>query len=717
MNKIKSQLSIIALLIFAFAQIITAQTTAFTYQGKLTDSAMQANGTYDLGFALYDQPTGGTQIGAALTRANVTVTNGIFTVSLDFGANAFPGANRYLQIAVKRPADADYTTLTPRQPVTSTPYAIRALSAATADAAATATTATTATNAQQLGGTAASGFVQTDSTAFVRNQTTQQTSSNFNIDGTGTANIFNAATQFNIGGNRVLFTDGDGGANTFAGLRSGRVNDTGSLNFFGGYVAGSNNTSGSSNSFVGAQSGQANTTGSFNAYFGRFTGNRNTTGELNSFFGAESGTNNTTGILNSFFGENAGSGNTVGGSNTALGAYSSFGANNLNYATAIGSNARVSSNDTIVIGKTAGTYSGVARPADAVQIPGALTVTGTINGTVTNATNSAQLGGTAAANFVQTNDARLSDARTPTAGSANYIQNTTAQQASSNFNVSGSGTAGGTLSGNSVNSATQFTIGGNGKLRIDSSSNILVGTLRQSYLGGEPNVGGSNNSFFGNITGGGFNTPNDNLGFDTTGSNNTLVGANTSTGSPSLDYATAIGAGARVNTSNTIVLGRPTQGQDQVVIAGNVNIGGVLQVSLLGAGPGVTLCRNNSTGQLSLCSSSIRYKTNVADFAFGLSLINKLRPVTFDWKADGTRDVGFIAEEVNAVEPLLTIYNDKGQVEGVKYDRFGALFVNAFKEQQTQIERQQKQIDEQKLLIDALKTLICSQNPGAVVCK
>ena len=66
--------------------------------------------------------------------------------------HAFPGADRYLQITVKRPTDTNYTTLTPRQQFSSTPYAIQALNATTADTATTATataTATTATNAQQ----------------------------------------------------------------------------------------------------------------------------------------------------------------------------------------------------------------------------------------------------------------------------------------------------------------------------------------------------------------------------------------------------------------------------------------------------------------------------------------------------------------------------------------------------------------------------------------
>jgi len=56
-----------------------AQTTAFTYQGKLTDSGNLATGNYDLQFKLFDALSAGTQLGTTQTISNVTVTNGIFT--------------------------------------------------------------------------------------------------------------------------------------------------------------------------------------------------------------------------------------------------------------------------------------------------------------------------------------------------------------------------------------------------------------------------------------------------------------------------------------------------------------------------------------------------------------------------------------------------------------------------------------------------------------
>ncbi|GIV94152.1 MAG: hypothetical protein WHS83_06470 [Chloroflexus sp.] len=54
----------------------------------------------------------------------MTVSNGLFTVTLDFGPGAFTGDARWLQIAVRCTGDSGYTALTPRQPLTAAPYAL-----------------------------------------------------------------------------------------------------------------------------------------------------------------------------------------------------------------------------------------------------------------------------------------------------------------------------------------------------------------------------------------------------------------------------------------------------------------------------------------------------------------------------------------------------------------------------------------------------------------
>jgi hypothetical protein len=113
---------------------LQAQTTGFTYQGRLIDGGVPANGVYDLQFKLFDAASGGVQQGGTVLRDDVSVTGGAFSVILDFGAQVFPGANRWLEVSVRPGASSgDYTTLNPLQPITSTPYAIKSLNAATAD--------------------------------------------------------------------------------------------------------------------------------------------------------------------------------------------------------------------------------------------------------------------------------------------------------------------------------------------------------------------------------------------------------------------------------------------------------------------------------------------------------------------------------------------------------------------------------------------------------
>ena len=79
----------------------TAQTSAFTYQGRLTDNNGLCNGHYDLTFQLFDASASGNQVGITVTNANQTLTSGLFSGVLNFGVGAFTGADRWLQIGVR----------------------------------------------------------------------------------------------------------------------------------------------------------------------------------------------------------------------------------------------------------------------------------------------------------------------------------------------------------------------------------------------------------------------------------------------------------------------------------------------------------------------------------------------------------------------------------------------------------------------------------------
>ena len=107
-----------------------AQGTAFTYQGRLTDNGTPANGNYDLRFTIYDSTNNpGTVIAGPITNSPITLADGTFTVTLDFGASVFTGADRWLEIAARTTGGGAFTTLSPRQPLTPTPYALYAQAA------------------------------------------------------------------------------------------------------------------------------------------------------------------------------------------------------------------------------------------------------------------------------------------------------------------------------------------------------------------------------------------------------------------------------------------------------------------------------------------------------------------------------------------------------------------------------------------------------------
>ncbi|HEX7294412.1 MAG TPA: tail fiber domain-containing protein [Pyrinomonadaceae bacterium] len=292
---------VVLLTIIFTASAVVSQTTSFTYQGRLTEGGSAANGNYDLQFGLFDSLSGGTQVGSTQTLNTVAVSNGVFTVSLDFGANAFNGASRFLEISTRPSGGGSFTLLSPRQPITSTPYAVRSLNAATADnvPAATIINATTQYN---LNGS--------------RILSSSGTNNLFVGTGAGTTNTTGTANSFFGTG---AGTKSNSSFNSFFGNKAGAANTTGAQNSFFGSNAGVANATGSFNAFFGNTAGAANINGFQNAFFGEGAGSGNTTGSANSFFGTSAGATNTTGNSNAFFGQNAGSSNTTGSENSAFG--------------------------------------------------------------------------------------------------------------------------------------------------------------------------------------------------------------------------------------------------------------------------------------------------------------------------------------------------------------------------------------------------------------
>ncbi|MCG3127948.1 MAG: hypothetical protein CHACPFDD_02821 [Phycisphaerae bacterium] len=120
----------LAAVVASLASAALAQTpmsTAFTYQGYLTDSGAAADGAYDFEFTLYDAVAAGNLIGGPVYGNDLVVSDGLFTATIDFGANPFDGKDLWLEIGVRPGASGGaYTTLSPRQPLTPTAYALYA---------------------------------------------------------------------------------------------------------------------------------------------------------------------------------------------------------------------------------------------------------------------------------------------------------------------------------------------------------------------------------------------------------------------------------------------------------------------------------------------------------------------------------------------------------------------------------------------------------------
>jgi len=621
----------------AFLPTAFAQTNSFTFQGKLTDNSLAANGPYDMVLRLFDSSTGGIQIGSDLVFDDVTVQGGLFTVSLDFGPNAFTsGEPRFVEISIRPGASTGaFTELAPRQEITSSPFAIKSRKADEADTAASAANAdnavnaANAANAAQLGGIAADQYVvSTDprmsdarppapgSTNYIQNSTTA-TNGSFNISGTGRADSLSATTvSANVFQSRGFAVVRALGSTTLLG-RSGPIDDSTLVN--------------ASNTVVGTNAGTALTSSAQrNAFFGSNAGFDNV-GSDNAFFGDRSGgfqSGASVGSRNSFFG--SASGNNISGSLgndlTLVGFNADVAGSPIFNATAIGSNAFVTQSNSVVLGSVLGVNGapatvnvgiGINAPAHRLHVVG-------------------------------------------------------------NTRIDGSAFVDGDLGlGTTAPAQRLHVVGG----ALVNGAVFVTGPRLSTPVGNTLSL--SSESTFDAIQS--FN--NKPLAINPAG-NNVGIGTNDPTA--------------------------------------RLDVNGVVRVRTLGSAGSESLCRNAS-GQISSCSSSLRYKTNIDRFGFGVDLIRQLRPITFDWINGGMKDLGLGAEDVAAIEPLLVNYNEKGEVEGVKYDRIGVVLVNAVKEQQEQIASQENEIKELKRQLESqreshqkeiaeLRALICSVTPAAGIC-
>jgi hypothetical protein len=309
-NKLFAGLVLIHLAVFNF-QLSTAhaQGTAFTYQGQLQNNGSPASGTYALTFSLFNTNTTGVSVAEPVTNNAVVITNGLFTVLIDFGPGVFTGTTNWLQIGVATNGVESFTALTPRQELTPTPNAIYAESANGLSGKLSAAQLTSIGNTN---GSATGNF-------FVGPSGNSTMSGYWNTaDGYQSLNDNTLGYANTAYGYQALNANASGDNNTAVGYTALVSNNSGSQNTAVGELAMSGNFSGGNNSAFGALALDNNTSGSFNTAIGEYTLYVNN-GSYNSADGAYALYHSVTGGNNIALGYQAGYNITTGSSNIDIG--------------------------------------------------------------------------------------------------------------------------------------------------------------------------------------------------------------------------------------------------------------------------------------------------------------------------------------------------------------------------------------------------------------
>ncbi|HUD48908.1 MAG TPA: hypothetical protein VMR33_18895 [Candidatus Baltobacteraceae bacterium] len=520
----------VALTILAGVDRVAAQGTKFSYQGNLNTNGAPANGYFDFEFSLYSNAEGsGAKIGSTITETDIGVTNGLFSVALDFG-DIFTGNDLWLAMSVRSNGVGSYTALSPLQELTPTPYAIFATTASNLSGTLPAAQISGVIPLAQLPG------------AVVTNNETTVGFANLTLSSNLTL-----PSQANItsGGNSLLRADGDdnfyagpgagpssnsGSANTGIGVGTLQTNINGTNNTAIGYEALGSNTNGSYNTAAGERALLNNASGNDNTADGRHALESNTSGNDNTAGGYEALLSNKSGNQNTAVGATALSGNPGGSNNIALGygAGSAYGAGESSNID-IG-NVGVAKDSSIIrigTGQTSTFIAGVINGngggltnLNAVHLSGDISLALLPSAVVTN-----EEGGVTLDNVTVGGTLTLGDPATIYAGNSSLVH----------VDLKGNFFAG-PSAGNLATTGSRNTALGSGALLFDTSG------YDNTACGGDAlfnNGAGSFNTAYGAAA----------LEANVTGSNNTAVGVGALSENTSGSNNTANGLGAL--TSNT----------------------------------------------------------------------------------------------------------------------------------------------------------------------
>ncbi len=114
------------------------------------------------------------------------------------------------------------------------------------------------------------------------------------------------------------------------------------------------------------------------------------------------------------------------------------------------------------------------------------------------------------------------------------------------------------------------------------------------------------------------------------------------------------------------------------------HVNGTIRYTNRPAAGTITAIGFDTNGDLKASSSSLRYKHDIEDYDKGLAEVMQLRSVSFKFNGEENTNIGFIAEEVDALGLTeVMLYNEEEQPEGVIYANMVSLLTKAIQEQQS----------------------------------
>jgi hypothetical protein len=686
----------------------SAQGTAFTYQGALDQGGNPANGNFDLRLRLYDAVTGGTLIAGPITNLAVSVSNGLFTTTIDFG-DVYTGIDLWLEMGIRTNGGNNFGLLTPRQQLTPTPYSIFATTSSNLAGTVSATQLTGSVSNNQLAsssitinsgaGLGGGGSVALGKSTTLSNTGVLTITGNADITASitgGAVTLGDTATSNNTPGT-IVKRDTTGSFSTGSVNLAGNLNLLGSSNGLGIVYSGgvpAFNTTGSQSTFVGQSAGNltqiatGNTgignlalsvvsNGGYNTAVGAYSLFANTNGDYNTACGAEALQDNLGGVDNTAVGYRGLFANLNGKENVAIGFEALDAMTNASFNTAVGTYALTQNligNDNTSIGFN--------------------TLSSDTNGGQNTALGNASL------------SANTSGWYNTAAGYHALIGNTTG---SNNIGIGYSAGANNGAGSSNIYIGNEGSGGDNNVIRIGSgqSETYIAGTIQNANFG--PNVQIGVTSPYTS----GFAGPSEALKVQSSESFGVSISDDATFVSGGQDWDMLSTGGTADEGQGKLVFRCDSQNSEPMILTSN-------RVGIATIDPDATLSVNGSADKPGGGSwstfSDVRLKDVGTNFTPGLEALEDIRPVHYHYKSNNPLNlpsdpeyIGVVAQEVQTAVPDAVQQSGTGYLV-VNNDPIIWTMVNAIKEldqkHQSETKAKDAEIQELKQRLDELEATV-----------